>query len=296
MADLMRWHIVDTKAEFNLGVPIDNDMYFINETKEIYKGANLYSSPVGLYTTALPTAPATNRLYIHTTDLEGKIHDGNNWITVIRPVENVVDDASANPASGAAIASYVSSAIAAGLASVNVIKRVTYSGNTRVMSFVHGNDTLTDITMSGLGMSLSYEQASGKLQLLDVTGAKIGDPVNIDLARVVYDAEYDATRKVLILYFDQAKTKYVEIPVGDIIKQVEVTNMCYSPDNYMGVNYLVTTHGVQGGMSGTGVFDMNGNLVGAVSYHYRDINRQYTDHYSRVDHIADLYARKDELN
>ena len=159
---------------------------------------------------------------------------------------------------------------------------VTWYDGTSVKSTsksIH-NDTKKDNELALIRIETSLVPADTLLKLKEVNSTN---------AATIYDNSLAIGDKVVAYAKYWTKKK-------DIIKQVEVTNMCYSPDNYMGVNYLVTTHGVQGGMSGTGVFDMNGNLVGAVSYHYRDINRQYTDHYSRVDHIADLYARRDELN
>ena len=80
---LMQWHIV-TSAIYKSGTPIDGDMYFISDTHEIYRGSAPYTESVVLYTDLPVEGIARNRLYINSTTLEGKIHDGTEWKTVIR--------------------------------------------------------------------------------------------------------------------------------------------------------------------------------------------------------------------
>ena len=45
---LLQWHIV-TKNEFNEGVKQDGHIYFIKDTKEIYRGEQCFTEAVELY-------------------------------------------------------------------------------------------------------------------------------------------------------------------------------------------------------------------------------------------------------
>ena len=103
---LMQWHIV-TSAVYKAGTPVDGDMYFISDTHEIYRGAVPFTESVVMYTDLPVDGIAKNRLYINSTTLEGKIHDGTEWKTVIRPIDATVTADGINAVSGKAVAAYV---------------------------------------------------------------------------------------------------------------------------------------------------------------------------------------------
>ena len=46
---MMSWHIV-TSAEYKLGNKVAEDLYFLSDTKEIYRGAVPFTEGVVLYT------------------------------------------------------------------------------------------------------------------------------------------------------------------------------------------------------------------------------------------------------
>ena len=211
------WHIV-TAAEFAAGNKVESDMYFLKDSKEIYRGTTPFTEAVNLYTGTLPTeAIAVNRLYIDSTTLEGKIWDGSKWTTVIKAVADTVAEDGTTPVSGKAVAAYVAAAIAGmGVASESV-SSLSWDSAEHILTVTKGDNSSETITFDGLGVSLQYTASTGDLQLVDAKGVAIGDPIKLDLERFVTSGEYDADNKKIILYFDAEKTNSVEIDATGLV-------------------------------------------------------------------------------
>ena len=213
---LMQWHIV-TSAVYKAGTPVDGDMYFISDTHEIYRGAVPFTESVVMYTDLPVDGIAKNRLYINSTTLEGKIHDGTEWKTVIRPIDATVTADGINAVSGKAVAAYVAAEIAKITASGDVISKLAWDSAEHMLTVTKGSNETENITFAGLGVNLDYEAATGNLQLTDAAGNKIGDAIKLDLERFVKSAEYVAADKNIVLYFDDEKKDSITIPVGDLV-------------------------------------------------------------------------------
>ena len=213
---MMSWHIV-TSAEYKLGNKVAEDLYFLSDTKEIYRGAVPFTEGVVLYNATLPTEGiAKNRLYIDSTSLAGYTHDGEKWTNVIKAVASEVTVDGEAPVSGKAVAAYVTAALA-GLSTSTVISSLSWDAAEHILTVTKGDTTTETIVFDGLGCKLNYISATGKLQLLDASGNKLGEDIDLALEKFVHSGEYDAATKSIILYFDEAKTDSVTIPVGDLI-------------------------------------------------------------------------------
>ena len=213
---MMMWHIV-TSAMYHAGTPQDGHMYFLSDTREIYRGAEPFTESVVLYTELPTTSIARNRLYINSTTLEGRIYDGSKWTTVIKPVVDDVTADGTNPVSAKAVAAFVAAEIAKAVGSDGVVSSLSWDSAEHLLTVTKGNKDTETIVFDGLGVTLTYEAATGKLQLADASGNAIGDPISLDLERFVTAGEYDAENKNIVLYFDAEKTDSVTIPVGDLV-------------------------------------------------------------------------------
>ena len=78
---LYRFHTVSSE-EFKNGTPIDNDIYFITDTHEIYRGSINYTNNIILYTGTDPVYQGGNKLYINIDTFEVKIYKNNEWCTL----------------------------------------------------------------------------------------------------------------------------------------------------------------------------------------------------------------------
>ena len=106
---MLTWHYI-TRAAYDAASETDKSsdkLFFLSDTKEIYRGTESFTESVILYTTE-PTTKAVGKLYINATTLEGKIWNGSAWTTVIQPVVSTVDASNTvNPVSGKGIAEFV---------------------------------------------------------------------------------------------------------------------------------------------------------------------------------------------
>ena len=218
---MMSWHIV-TSAEYAVGLKVEDDLYFLSDTHEIYRGSESYTQSITMYT-ELPTTGALNRLYINSTTLEGKIWNGTSWTDVLKPIASTVTSDGTSPVSGAAVAQYVSTQMVAAIANANVVKNVEYNSEDKIITVTKGDNSSTPIVLNGLGCNLSY--SGNNLQLLDQSGTAVGDPTE----RFVQGGSYDAESKTIILWFDDAESAEasedkIEIPVGDLVDTYTVTD------------------------------------------------------------------------
>lgn len=215
---MIQWHIV-TSAEFKAGIKVAEDLYFLKDSHEIYRGDVPFTESVVMYNGTLPTeAIALNRLYIDSTTLEGKIHDGTQWKQVIKPVVDSITADGTDPVSAKAVASYVAAEIAKVAASKDTVSVLSWDAAEHLLTATMADGTTTqEITFDGLGVSLSYVADTGALQLLDASGNKIGDAINLPQEQFVKSGEYDAVNKKIILYFDAEKTNKVEIDATGLV-------------------------------------------------------------------------------
>ena len=221
MAKLFNWYFIDTKAEFVANIPSaeNTNMYFIKDTKEIFRGNESFSGSVNLYTGELGSIvnPAVNKLYVNSDTLQGSIYNGTSWVTVIRPVSDTVTTDGADPVSSKAVISYVTAALESFSTSKDTIKDVDWDSTDVSLTITKGDGSTEIIDFDGIGVSLSYAKETGALTLLDKAGTQLGDAIQLDLERFVKSGEYDVDNKNIILYFDDDKTEKVEIPVGELI-------------------------------------------------------------------------------
>lgn len=81
----MEWESIGSTAFADLVDKDENKLYFIYDTKELYKGDVCYSESV-ILVTELPEVGAKNKLYVNPETKEGSVFDGENWIQVFKPI------------------------------------------------------------------------------------------------------------------------------------------------------------------------------------------------------------------
>lgn len=254
---MLNWYFV-TKAQYAAaGTHSSDNLYFLSDTKEIYRGNDLFTQSVIMYTGELPTTPAVGQLYINETTLEGKTYTGTAWKTVIKAVADTVTTDGDAPVSGKAVAAYVAEALKAAAAEAQAaFKEVVYADATNTLTFTSndGKTHAVEITNLPVDMSFSKDTATGTglLQMKDRAGNVIGTGVNLDLERFVKAGEYDADTKKITLYFDDAKTDKVEIDAAALVDiytggTTSTTSVSVSEGNVITANVKVSAK--------------NGNLV-----------------------------------
>lgn len=215
------WHIV-TSEQFKEGTPDPAHLYFLSDTKEIYRGSDKFSLGAVLYTTAegLPAALAENTVYFNTDTCEGKVKNADgNMVTVIKPL-GAVDAANTDkPVSGADVVNYVTGKIAEG-ANVSldgVVVKVEWDAANAILTSTYGDTAATKetIVFDGLGTTMEFDSATGQLNMKDVSG-NVLSTVELGKEKFVSSASYDAEHKKIILSFND-DTAPLEIDVADLV-------------------------------------------------------------------------------
>ena len=272
---MLNWYYV-TQAQYKAAATHSSDnLYFLSDTKEIYRGDDLFTQSVIMYTGELPTTPAVGQLYINETTLEGKTYTGTAWKTVIKAVADTVTADGTNPVSGKAVAAYVTDALKAAAAEAQAaFKEVTYSKTTNKLTFTSNDGKTHEVEIDNLPVDLAFDKSgtegTGLLQLKDKAGNVIGTGVNLDLERFVKSGAYDAETKKITLYFDDKKTDKVEIDAAALV------------DIYTGKNTATATTAVSAGNEisvDVKISDKAGNILKS------DANGLYVD---AVDQTAKM--------
>lgn len=215
---MLSWHFI-TRAQYDAAQAVDktaDKLFFLSDTKEIYRGTQLFTESVVLYTDE-PTVKAVGRLYVNATTLEGKTWDGAAWHTVIKPVQaSLTASDTANPVSGKAVADYVAAELAKVTGSGNLVAGVAYDKTTNKLTVTMADDTTSDLPLEGVAVDLVYDATTGKLNVKNASGTVIGTGINLALERFVSSATYDADAHKITLAFNDSDTP-LEIDVADLV-------------------------------------------------------------------------------
>lgn len=216
--EMLSWHAV-TSAVYRAegAVHNNNSIYFLTDTGELFRGDVAFSESCIIYSGALPATPARKKIYVNSTNGEGKVYTGSEWVTVIKPVVDAVAADGTDPVNSKAVIKYVTDAINNLTGGSDIIAGVGYTKEGVKLTVTKGDASTEDLVLEGLGVSLKYTADTGVLELLDVTGNPLGTAINLGLDRFVKGAEYHQDTKTISLYFDEAKTDKLDIPVGDLV-------------------------------------------------------------------------------
>ena len=205
---MLTWHYVDS-ATFDAGEADADGLYFLSDTKEIYRGSNLFSGSFVMVddgssnfdsALALITRPAHGKIYLSKTTLAGKIYDGAAWKQIIYPVDTTVTSSGTNPVTGKAVYDYVAAEVAKITAGDGFVKNISYNKSTHTFTVTGGEGNPT-IELEGVGVEIAYDKETGALTLKDMKGAVLGSTVNLDLERFVSATAYDSNSNEIILAF-----------------------------------------------------------------------------------------------
>ena len=270
---MLSWHYV-TSEQYNAAEAEDktsDKLFFLSDTKEIYRGTERFTQACELYTTTPPTTPAVGRLYIESTTLEGRIYNGSDWQTVIRPVvATLTTSDTQSPVSGKAVADYVATQLSGVSTNVNnALNGASYAKANSTLTFTRnsGENPVT-VKIDNMPVDLLYNDETGLLQLKDDTGAAIGAGINLDLERFVKSGEYDPDSKQITLYFDDEKQDSVTIDATALVDiytgaATSTATTTVSPTNQISVAVKVSeTAGNQLTTDGSGLYVAAPDLSG----------------------------------
>ena len=219
MANLVKFMSGSSASFAALGTKDDNTLYFLNDTKQIYKGANLYSKSFEVVS-VLPTSGVKDVLYVETSTKKLHTWNGTSFVEALNAfvtVDTKVEQAGANAVSGKAVYDFVAAEIAALTGgSSNAFVSSIIEDNTAIGQFTvnKGTDSSTvKIKLDGLAQKPTYDEATRKFTF-PVVG---GDALEVNLGKdlVVKSGTYDAVNQEIVLTLVDDTT--IKIPVGDLV-------------------------------------------------------------------------------
>lgn len=232
---MVKWSFAAAKADYAaLATKDPNTLYYIQDTKEIYRGAVSFTESVVIYEDELPAIGALGKLYVNKATLAGSVFNGTTWTEVVKAISDVVTTTEAPngvaaPVSGKAVKAYVTSAIA-GI--TDLIKGVTYDAATAKLTITKNDNSTVDVPLTKLATSMTYDGATGKLTLKDSAATTLSE-INIPLDNFVESGAYNETNKALELTMTNGTV--VSIPAADFFKM-------YTAEDTATVDATITTN------------------------------------------------------
>ena len=222
---MLTWHYI-TSAVYNAASESDktaDKLFFLSDTKEIYRGTQSFTEAVVLYDGSEPAVKAVGKLYINTNNLEGKVWNGSSWTTVIHPVAATVAADGTTAVSGKAVADYVSAEIAKVTGSGDLVADLAYDKAANKFTVTMADGSTDEITMENVAADLEYDATTGLLQDKNAQGVAIGSGINLDLERFVSEASYDHETGIITLKFNDDQEP-LTIDIGDLVDTYTAAN------------------------------------------------------------------------
>lgn len=125
-ANFVKFVFGTSAAYAALGTKDANTLYFITDSRQIYKGGTLFTGGRFLTVTSYPVAGDVNTIYVNTSDGSAKFWDGTKYQIVVKPSPGAIADTPDNDtlATQKAVADYVATKLTA-LDATSLGKRVT---------------------------------------------------------------------------------------------------------------------------------------------------------------------------
>ena len=186
-----------------------NTLYFLEDTREIYKGEDCYTNFIVPVAT-LPATGKAGRMYLDYTLGEGYIWNGS-WVCISRRVSSVVLN-DGNKVSGEAVKTFVDDTF--GALDLSLVDDILYNATTKTLAFVKGTTT-NYLQLTKIASAMTYNTETGKVGLTDAAGNEISS-VNIPLDNYVVSGTYDEVAKGIVLTLKNGSS--VIIPASDLVK------------------------------------------------------------------------------
>lgn len=209
--------LVGTSAAFSAIETKDaNKLYFLSDTKQIYKGSDLYTDAIRKVTVR-PTTPAVDILY-NINDETIEYYDGTNWVVVRPKMSSGIDVGSDGElVTAKQVYDFVMAQLEDVTSSENTVTGVAASGTKNAaLNVTNGAGTSSEVVVPGVVTVPSYD-ATTRTITLPVSN---GDPVVIALGKDIFvdstaDNKYNTETGNIELHLNDGTT--IEIPASSLV-------------------------------------------------------------------------------
>lgn len=223
MANLVKFMSGSSASFAALGTKDDNTLYFLNDTKQIYKGEHLYSKSFEVVSILPTSGGVKDVLYVETSTKKLHIWNGSSFVEALDAfvtIDTEVKETGANAVSGKAVYDFVSAEINALTGGTsNVFVSSIVEDNSAIGQFTvnkGAESTTIKVKLDGLAQAPSYDRTLRKFTF-PVIG---GDAVEVNLGKdlvVTNESHYDAQTQKIVLVIDGDPKSTIEIPVADLV-------------------------------------------------------------------------------
>jgi hypothetical protein len=224
MANLVKFVSTSASGYASITTPDNNTLYFLEDTKDLYKGSVKFTGAVVVYSGARPASGEDSKLYVSTAG-SASIYTGGAWVDVagngsVEVSQTVLDGETptTQAVSGAAVKSYVEGLDYA--ASADVVTDVAYDSATKAVKFTK-NGVESSLPLTKLGSTLAYNGATGVVSLKDSAGTELST-INIPLDNFIKSGEYDSATHALVFTLQDDST--ITIPAADLVNLYDATD------------------------------------------------------------------------
>lgn len=194
-----------------------NKLYFTSDTRQLFKGADLYTEALRVVSTR-PSTPAQGVIY----QVGGKtleMYDGTKWVVLVPEIVSTVTDTEAAIPNSKAVKTYVDTAISNLTKGGDVVQKVVAGTDAASLNVTTGGKE-AKVTIPGVVTTPSYDATTRTITLPTSTG----EPVVIALGKDVFvdpnaDNKYNPETKNIELYLNDSTgnpTK-IEIPAAGLV-------------------------------------------------------------------------------
>lgn len=194
-------------------------LYFLSDTHQIYKGANLFTKSYEVVSVApSPETAKENTLYVVQAEKKMYQYDGSN-VNVVFDANDILGDTvvdkGTNGVTSGAIYTFVMGEInkLTGGTTDAFVTSIEADGENIGSFIVSNGEKKTTVTLAGLAKTPSYDPETRKITMPSVGGEDV--VINLGKDMVVKSGSYDPVAKNIILVLTDDSE--VTIPAGDLV-------------------------------------------------------------------------------
>lgn len=212
---MLTWNYITRSIydTINSSIKTSDKLYFLSDTKEIYRGKDPFTESIILYK-SIPTSPAVGILYINDISLEGRAWNGTSWITVINGIKNYNDPDSIKSSE----LSYTTNEIEP---VPEGIKDISFhrESNNLIIKDVDNNTTL--VPLSSITMDFIYDISNNTIITMNANLIIQDQKIDIDLRDFIKTVNYISN--TIIILFNNDKNP-IRIPLNTLINVKDINS------------------------------------------------------------------------